>query len=107
MKLSKLFSSLILLLAAMIWGVAFVAQKAAAEVPVFTLCASRSIIASVALIPIVMVFDPVSKNGRRLFSKNSLTDTTTKTRNNDKRGRFRYAQLRQDFYRNYHRSGNE
>jgi len=75
MKLSKLFSSLILFSAALIWGVAFVAQKAAATVPVFTLCAARSIIAAIALVPIVMLFDKLSRSERRLFSKKGVDIT--------------------------------
>ena len=73
----KIFSanSMMLLLAAAIWGVAFVAQKAAAEVPVFTLCASRSVIAALALIPLVMLSDKLTHSERRLISKRGLDIT--------------------------------
>ena len=64
--MKKHLSSLILLSAAAIWGFAFVAQKAATTVPPFTLIAARSIIASVFLIFIIMIFDKVHGE-RRLF----------------------------------------
>ena len=70
--MKRLLSSCILFTAALIWGVAFVAQKAAATVAVFTLTAARSIIATVALIIAVTVFDAVGKNGRRLISKRGI-----------------------------------
>lgn len=65
--MKKYLSTLILLLAAIIWGFAFVAQKAASSVPAFTLLLSRSVIAMVALIPITVIFDKLSKGERRLF----------------------------------------
>ena len=53
MKKHGLLSSALLLTAALIWGLAFVAQDAAADsVPPFTMNATRSIIAALALIPI-------------------------------------------------------
>ena len=73
--MKKILSPIILFTAALIWGVAFVAQKAAAEIPVFTLCASRSLIASAVLIPIVMLFDTLTKNGRTLISKKGVDIT--------------------------------
>jgi len=65
--MKKHLSSLTLLLAAAIWGFAFVAQKAATTVPPFTLIAARSIIASVFLIFIIIIFDRIGGK-RRLFS---------------------------------------
>ncbi|MBQ8381528.1 MAG: DMT family transporter [Clostridia bacterium] len=70
--MKKIISPLILLSAAFIWGIAFVAQKAASEVSLFTLCASRSIVAVIALIPVVMIFDRVGGNKRKLFSKKGI-----------------------------------
>ena len=65
--MKKYISTLILLAAALIWGFAFVAQKAASSVPAFTLLLSRSIIAIIALIPITIIFDKLHKDGRKLF----------------------------------------
>lgn len=53
MKKNNLLSSTLLLTAAIIWGVAFVAQNALADtVPPFTVNAIRSLIASAALLPV-------------------------------------------------------
>ena len=77
--MKKYLSTLILLLAAVIWGFAFVAQKAASSLPAFTLLLSRSAIAIVALIPITLIFDKLSKGERKLFgSKNKVVDLTKK-----------------------------
>ncbi len=56
MKKSNRLSSALLLLAAIIWGIAFVAQNALSDtVPPFTVNAIRSLIASAALIPVAAV----------------------------------------------------
>ncbi len=60
------------LLAAAIWGFAFVAQKAAVVIPPFTLTALRSFIGGIFLIFVIMIFDRVHGNERRLFSKKGL-----------------------------------
>ena len=70
--MKKLLSPLLLFLAATIWGFAFVAQKAASDVPVFILTAARSIIATLALFLAVIGFDAITKNGRRLISKKGI-----------------------------------
>ena len=70
--MKKYISPLLLLITAIIWGLAFVAQKAASVMPPFALSALRSIIAVAALIPITMFFDKLDKNGRHLFSKNGI-----------------------------------
>ncbi len=70
-------SSLLCLLAAAIWGFAFVAQKAAIAVPPFTLTAVRSFIGAVFLIFVILLFDRLRGDGRRLFSKNGLGITRT------------------------------
>ena len=72
MKYKKLISPAILLAAAMIWGFAFAAQDAASEVGAFTLGFSRSIIAGVFLIAVVIILDRITKNGRVLFSKRGV-----------------------------------
>jgi drug/metabolite transporter (DMT)-like permease len=72
MKSKKLFSSLILLSAAIIWGFAFAAQDAASNLGAFTLGFSRSIIAGVFLIFTVITLDKIMKTGRSLFSKKGI-----------------------------------
>ena len=72
MKTKKLFSSLILLSAAIIWGFAFAAQDAASNLGAFTLGFSRSIIAGVFLIFAVITLDKIMKTGRSLFSKKGI-----------------------------------
>ena len=69
MKKNNLLSSALLLLAAIIWGVAFVAQDALADaVPPFTVNAVRSLIASAALVPVAAVTRRM--NGKTLFESN-------------------------------------
>lgn len=54
----KLKNSLILLLAALIWGVAFVAQSVGMDyVGAFTFNAARSLIGSAVLLPVILVMD--------------------------------------------------
>ena len=66
----NLKGSLILLLCAMIWGFAFSAQDMAAEhVPVFTVGAVRSLIATVFLAAVIVAIDKATGNGRFLFSR--------------------------------------
>ena len=74
MKIKKLISPALLLLAAVIWGFAFVMQKAATTVPTFTLLAARGVTAVIALIPAVMLFDKLSYTDRRLFGWNGRGD---------------------------------
>ena len=64
-----------MLIAAGIWGFAFSAQKAAADVPSFTLVFARSILGTVFLFFLIMVLDKLTKNGRRLVSKKGLDFT--------------------------------
>ena len=65
--MKKFISPIILLLAAIIWGAAFVAQKAAAALAPLTLIAVRSIFAVVFLIPAVIIYDRLTRSGRSLF----------------------------------------
>ena len=67
-------SPLLLLLAAIIWGFAFSAQKAAENIPPFTLGAARSLFAFIFLIFTVLFFDRFFHTGRRLFSKGKKID---------------------------------
>ena len=77
MKSKKIYSSLILLLAAMIWGFAFAAQDDASDIPAFTLGALRGILAGFFLIIVIVIVDRVSHTGRRLFTKRGLDITKT------------------------------
>jgi drug/metabolite transporter (DMT)-like permease len=63
-KGKKLFSVGILLLASVIWGLAFSAQKDAGELGGFTVGASRNLFATLFLIPIIPLMDRLTKNGR-------------------------------------------
>ena len=58
--MKKYISPIMLFAAALIWGFAFVAQKAATTVPPFTICASRGIIAVLALTVITVIFDKLA-----------------------------------------------
>lgn len=73
-KLQKYVSPALLVMAAMIWGFAFVAQSAAQEIPPFTIGAVRSLFAAIFLIFIVMLFDSISRSGRKLFSREKIID---------------------------------
>ena len=73
-KIQKYISPLLLVMAAMIWGFAFVAQSAAQKIPPFTIGAVRSLFAAVFLIFVIMLFDGISGNGRKLFSRKKIID---------------------------------
>ena len=65
MDFKKIISPAILMLAAIIWGFAFTAQKAAEEVPAFTTGVVRSLFATVFLIFATFVFDRINGTGRK------------------------------------------
>ena len=67
--MKKYISSLLLLLAAMIWGFAFSAQKAAQSVPPFTLGAIRCLIAGFFLLALIPALDKIRHTGRHLIEK--------------------------------------
>ena len=71
-KLKRIFSPLILLLAAIIWGFAFVAQDAADTVPAFTLGAARSLLGAIFLFALIPVLDRLRGSERRLFSRHGV-----------------------------------
>lgn len=73
-SLKKYLSPALLILAAMIWGFAFSAQKAAENVAPFTLGAVRSLFAFIFLIFVILIFDVFLDTGRRLFSKEKKID---------------------------------
>ena len=58
----KLQSDLLLLLTAMIWGSAFVAQKAGATLEPFTYNGIRNLVGAIALVPVILIF---SRGGDR------------------------------------------
>ena len=71
----KLFSVLILLIASIIWGLAFSAQKGAGNLGGFTVGAARNLFAVLFLIPVLPLMDRISKNGRSMI-KNKRPDFT-------------------------------
>ena len=73
-RLQKYISPALLVMAAMIWGFAFAAQSAAQEIPPFTIGAARSLFAAVFLIFVIILFDGISGNGRKLFSREKKID---------------------------------
>ena len=75
-KLKKYISPILLIIAAMIWGFAFSAQKAAEAVPPLTIGAVRSLFAAIFLVFVVMIFDKAFNTGRRLFSRKKIIDLT-------------------------------
>jgi len=64
------------LLAAMLWGFAFTAQKAAEELSAFTVGASRNIVATVFLLLVIPFLDKLTKNERRLITRARPLDFT-------------------------------
>ena len=71
----KLFSIIILLIASIIWGLAFSAQKDAGELGGFTVGAARNLFAVLFLIPILPLMDKISKSGRSMI-KDKRPDLT-------------------------------
>lgn len=63
----ELFSVLILLLASLIWGLAFSAQKDASDLGGFTVGAVRNLFAVIFLAPIIPLMDRLLKNGRGFY----------------------------------------
>lgn len=70
-KLTKYISPILLVLAALIWGLAFSAQKSAESIPPLTLGAARSLFAAVFLVFVIIGFD-AAKGTRHLFSKKGI-----------------------------------
>ena len=56
----------------MIWGFAFVAQKAAVVLPPFAVCAIRAGIASLFLMAIIPLTDKITATGRKFYTKRGL-----------------------------------
>lgn len=66
--MKKYISPILLFITALIWGTAFVAQKEATSVAPFALGAARSAIATVVLVPAVILLDKFLNTERHLFS---------------------------------------
>ncbi len=63
----------LLLLTALVWGMAFTVQKTVGDaIGSFTTVALRSFMAGVALIPVVFLFDKINRRPVRLFSRKEL-----------------------------------
>lgn len=71
-RTQKIISPLLLTLAALIWGLAFTAQKSAQDVPAFTTGVTRSLFAVIFLFFAIMLFDKAKGSERRLVSKKGL-----------------------------------
>jgi len=69
MKRPKLFGNTLLLLAALIWGLAFVAQAGGAGVGNFTFNCLRTLIGGAVLVPVILVLDRLGKTKRRPVGK--------------------------------------
>lgn len=74
--MKKYISPILFIIATMLWGFAFSAQKAASDLPAFTLGALRSIIAVLFLMSIIPLLDKFTGNGRRLFGGKKPFDIT-------------------------------
>ena len=74
-KHNKYISMLLLFLAAFLWGFAFVAQDLVADIPPITVGMVRWFIGAFFLFFVIMIFDKVNKNGRKLVSKKGFDFT--------------------------------
>ena len=63
---------LLFVIATMIWGFAFVAQKAAVVLPPFAVCAIRAGIASLFLMAMIPLTDKITATGRKFYTKRGL-----------------------------------
>lgn len=72
--MKKRISYLLLFIATVIWGFAFVAQKAAVILPAFTVGALRSGFAVLFLIFLIPLTDRLAKNGRGMINERHLPD---------------------------------
>ncbi len=72
--MKKRLSYALFLIATVIWGFAFVAQKAATVLPAFTVGALRCGIAMLFLIFVLPLTDKITKSGRKIFNEKRLPD---------------------------------
>ena len=74
--MKKYLPPILLIIATMLWGFAFSAQKAASAVPPFTLGALRSVIAVLFLLMVIPLLDKFTKNGRKILNEKKRPDIT-------------------------------
>ena len=72
--MKKRISYILFLIATVIWGFAFVAQKTASSIPPFAVGAIRSLFAAVFLLALIPLTDRLTKNGRRLITPKKTLD---------------------------------
>lgn len=72
--MKKSISYLLFFIATVIWGFAFVAQKAASIIPPFAVGTLRSLMATLFLIGLIPITDRLTKNGRRMLTDKKLPD---------------------------------
>ncbi len=72
--MKKRLSYFLLIIATIIWGLAFTAQKEASVLPVFTVGVIRSIFASLLLFILIPITDSATKSERRLFGGKKKID---------------------------------
>lgn len=72
----KYISSVLFVIAALLWGLAFTAQKKADILSAFTVGAVRNIMATAFLLLVIPLLDRLTKNGRKLISKRRPLDFT-------------------------------
>ena len=75
MKQNKYISMLLLFIAALLWGFAFVAQDLVADIPPITVGMVRWLIGALFLFFVIIVLDNVTKSGRKLISKKGFDFT--------------------------------
>ena len=74
--MKKYISPILFIIATMLWGFAFSAQKTASDVPPFTLGALRSIIAVIFLLAVIPLLDKFTRNGRKILTEKKRPDIT-------------------------------
>ncbi len=72
--MKKHLSSLLFLTAALLWGLAFSAQKDASALPAFTIGAVRNVFATLFLLFVIPLLDRFRSSDRRLFARGRLLD---------------------------------
>ena len=74
--MKKYISSILFLIAAMLWGFAFSAQKSAEALSAFTVGGVRNIFATLFLLGVIPLMDKFTGNGRHLFGSGKVLDFT-------------------------------
>ena len=72
--MKKITSAALMLAAAAIWGLAFVAQKASDAIPPFALGAARSAIAAIFILITLPITDKILRTGRHLLTDEKAPD---------------------------------